>query len=98
MNVRITTVNGHEAEITHEELMRLFHTHHISHHETNEHYQNRAYLNVCEAAKKHGIKNIMDTENEMKKLMVFALDHSDAEMLGEIIEWFIAEHTKKTRA
>jgi hypothetical protein len=98
MNVRITTVTGQEAEITHEELMRLFHTHHSTHHETNEHYQNRAYRNVCEAAKKYGIKNVADTEKEMKELMTFALVHRDSEMLGEIIEWFIAEYTKKTGA
>jgi hypothetical protein len=34
----------------------------------------------------------------MKELMVFAIRHNDAEMLGEIIEWFIADHTEKTRA
>lgn len=98
MNVRVTTTTGHEAEITHEELMRLFHTHHPSLHETNEHYQNRAYRNICVAAEKYGIKNIADSEKEMKELMSFALTHDDSEMLGEIIEWFIAEHTKKTGA
>lgn len=96
MNVRVTTVAGHEAEISHEELMRLIHAHHP--HETNEHYQSRAFLNVCEAAKKYGIKNIADTEKEMKELMSFSLRHNDSEMLGEIIEWFIAEHAKKTGA
>lgn len=98
MNVRITTVTGHEAEITHEEMMRLFRTHYHPPRESNEHYQNRAYHNVCEAAQKHGIKNIVNTEDEMKKLMAFALDHNDTEMLGEIIEWFIAEHARKTGA
>lgn len=96
MNVRVHTVTGQEVEIPHEELTRLLHSHHP--HETNEHYQSRAYLNVCEAAKKYGIKNIADTEKEMKELMSFALRHNDPEMLGEIIEWFIAEHTKKTGA
>lgn len=96
MNVRITTLDGHTAEISHDELMRLIHAHHP--HETNEHYQNRAYKNVCEAAARHGIKDVADTEKEMKELMVFSLRHNDAEMLGEIIEWFIADHAEKTRA
>lgn len=99
-NVRVMTVSGQEVEIPYSELERLLHTQHPVHHqhETNEHYQERAYNNICEAAKFHGLKHVKNTEDDMKDLMVFALRHEDPEMLGELIEWFIAQYTKKVGA
>ena len=104
-HVRVITTNGNEVEITHEEFMRLVHstphpTPQMTTHprETREHYQNRAYLNICEDAEKHGIKHIENTEKDMKELMIYALKHNDADMIGEIIEWFIAEYTHKIGA
>lgn len=95
-HVRVTTTSGQEVDIPLEEVKRLFHAHHP--HETNEHYQNRAYNNILEAAQKHGINGVENSEKDIKELMVYALKHNDADMIGEIIEWFVAEHTMKVGA
>lgn len=98
-HVRVMTTAGQEVEVLREELLKALHPHsppvHPAH-ESNEHYQHRAYLNVCEAAHQHGIKNVLNTEKDMKELMSVAIQKNDMDMLGEIIEWFIADHSEKT--
>lgn len=97
--VRVMTTTGQQVEIPPEELERLIHSHHTTGQttsETNAHYKSRAFHNICEAAKYHGIRHVSETEDEMKDLMIFALRHEDPEMLGELIEWFIADHAEKT--
>jgi hypothetical protein len=84
-----------EAERIHREMGGR---HPATPHETNAHYQNHAYLNVCELAKHHGIKNVADDESDMKKLLMVGFHENDADLIGEIFEWFIAEHTKKVGA
>lgn len=107
--MRVTTVDGSIQEITMEEAKRIFHevrrmlasghTHHDdSVHESEMDYHNRAYHNICERAAYHGIHHVEDTEHNMKELFLAALDLRDADMLGEIIEWFISEHGKKVGA
>lgn len=93
-------IGGKEVEISHHEAKMIAEKFELSggHHETNEHYQNRAFHNICEAAKYYGIKRVADNEADMKDLMVFALRQEDPEMLGELIEWFIAEYVKKVGA
>lgn len=92
-------IGGKEIDVSHHEAKMIAEKFGLAcHHETNEHYQNRAYHNICEAAKYHGIRRVDDSEDDMKDLMVFALRHEDSEMLGEIIEWFIAEYAKKVGA
>lgn len=93
-------INGREVEISLQDAKMIAEKFGLSggHHETNEHYQNRAFHNICEAAKYYGIKRVSDTEDDMKELMVFALRQEDPEMLGELIEWFIAEYVKKVGA
>ena len=84
-----------EAERIHREMGGR---HSATPHETNAQYQNRAYLNVCELAKHHGIKNVADDESDMKKLLLYGMTVGDADLVGEVVEWFIAEHTKKVGA
>ena len=92
-------IGGKEIDVSHHEAKLIAEKFGFAcHHETNEHYQNRAYHNICEAAKYHGIRRVDDNEDDMKDLMVFALRHEDPEMLGELIEWFIAEYAKKVGA
>lgn len=94
-------IAGREVEISHHEAKQIAEKFGIAgaaHHETNEHYQERAFHNICEAARYHGIRHVDETESEMKDLMVFALRNEDPEMLGELIEWFIAEYVKKVGA
>ena len=84
-----------EAERIHREMA----THHSADsHESNAHYHSRAYLNICELAKHHGIKNVADDEADMKDLLLIGFREHDADMLGEIFEWFISEHAKKVGA
>lgn len=101
-HVRVTTITGQEVEIPIDEVHRVMKniapSSHTQHHETNEYYKHRAYENVCELALHHGIKDVQNTESEMKKMMHFAVRHDDYDMFGEIIEWFIADHTEKTGA
>lgn len=102
-HVRVTTITGQEVEIPIDELHRVMkninpsppHTAHHAH-ETNEHYKRRAFDNICELASHHGIHNIADTEKEMKELMRFAIFNDDFDLFGELVEWFIADHTEKT--
>ena len=91
-------IGGKEVEISHHEARQIAEKFNLMHHETNEHYQGRAYHNICEAAKYHGIRHVENTEDDMKDLMILALRNEDPEMLGELIEWFIAEYTKKVGA
>lgn len=94
-------IAGREVEISHQEAKQIAEKFGIAgaaHHESNEHYQSRAFHNICEAAKYYGLRNVKETEDDMKDLMVFALRHEDPKMLGELVEWFIAEHTKKVGA
>ena len=89
-------IGGKEVDISHHEAKMIAEKFNLlEHHETNEHYQDRAFENICEAAKQHGIKHVRNDEADMKELMVYALRHEDEEMLGELIEWFIADHAMK---
>lgn len=101
--MKIRTIDGTMHEIDMAEVERIHremesHRHPAASLESNAHYQNRAYLNICELAKKHGIRNVADDESDMKRLLRVGLREDDADMVGEIFEWFIAEHTKKVGA
>lgn len=66
--------------------------------ETNEEYQKRAYLNVCERASFHGVSHVSDNEQDMKEALLLGFMEHDADLVGEVLEWFIAEHAKKVGA
>ena len=100
--MKIRTIDGTMQEIDMAEAERIHREmasrHPAAAHETNEHYQRRAYNNACELAKRHGIKNVADDESDMKKLLLYGMNVGDADLVGEVVEWFIAEHTKKVGA
>lgn len=66
--------------------------------ETNINYKLRALGNIRRDAEKFGMKNIMDSEKDMKEILseIFEINPDKADLFGEIIEWFIADHSMKT--
>jgi hypothetical protein len=68
--------------------------------ETPEEYHMRAYENIQRIGSKMNIMHIKDDEPEMKDLIshILGVSEEKADMLGEIIEWFIAAHDMKVRA
>jgi hypothetical protein len=101
--MKVKTIDGTMYEIDMAEAERIHREMESRHpsaaaHESNAHYQNRAYLNICKLAKKHGIRNVADDEDDMKKLLLFGMATGDADLVGEVVEWFIAEHAKKVGA
>lgn len=101
--MKIRTIDGTMHDIDMAEAERIHReVEHIrkgpDQHESNAHYHTRAYHNICELAKRHGIKNVADDESDMKDLLLVGLHEDDADMVGEIFEWFISEHAKKVGA
>lgn len=108
--MQITTVDGSVQEITMEEAKRIYvevrkrlaasrPEHHDSHHhETEAEYHDRAFHNICERAKAHHIINLKDTEDDMKKMLMYGIFVKDADLVGEVVEWFISMHDKKVGA
>jgi hypothetical protein len=110
--MQIKTVDGSMQEISMEEAKRIYvevrkrltaaredsHEEHHSHHETEAEYHDRAFRNICERAKLHGVRHLEDSEKDMKELLLLGFRQGDADMVGEIFEWFIAMHDKKVGA
>lgn len=101
--MQIKAIDGTMHEISMDEAKRVYHE--MSKHmaarpgtESPMQYHDRAYRNICERAKEHGIHGVEDDEDDMKELMLFAVKHDDADMIGEIIEWFISMHDRKVGA
>jgi ABC-type nickel/cobalt efflux system permease component RcnA len=110
--MQIKTVDGSMQEISMEEAKRIYvevrkrltaaredsHEEHHSHHETEAEYHDRAFHNICERAKAHHIINLKDTEDDMKKMLLYGISVGDADLVGEVVEWFISMHDKKVGA
>lgn len=102
--MQIKAIDGAMHEISMDEAKRIYHE--VAKHmgaahpgtESPTQYHDRAYRNICERAKEHGIHGVKDDEKDMKELMAFAIKHDDADMLGEIFEWFISMHDRKVGA
>lgn len=95
--MQIKATDGTMHEISMDEAKRVFAEASKSHN-TNEGYHTRAYENVCKAAEHYGIRGVKDDEADMKELLHLGIREDDAELVGEIIEWFISDHARKTRA
>ena len=103
-HVRITTITGPEAEITHEEAMRIvkefskpsMDEFHEEVKERNWEYLEKAEMNISDIAARHGIFNV-STEDDIKELLAYVLevDQSVANLIVEIIEQRIGTHHKK---
>lgn len=89
-----------EAKRIHDEMARM--TPAKTHYglETPEEYHRRAYENIQNIGAQMNIRHIKDDEPEMKELIahILGISGEKADMLGEIIEWFIAAHDMKVRA
>lgn len=100
--MKVKTIDGSVYEIDREEAERIYHemSHRRPEHltETNEQYQRRAYHNICERVKRHGVSAIADNEKDMKDALLLGFNEHDADLVGEVLEWFIAEHDKKVGA
>lgn len=100
--MQVRAIDGSMHEISMDEAKRVHHEmakHMAAHiHEAPEQYHDRAYRNICERAKEHGIHGVKDDEADMKELLLFGVKHDDADMIGEIIEWFISMHDRKVGA
>ena len=95
--MQIKAIDGSMHEISMDEARRIF-AETSKPHSSNEHYHARAYENVCKAAEHHGIRGVKDDEADMKELLRVGIREDDSELVGEIIEWFISDHARKTRA
>lgn len=86
----ISTHGGGEHEETHQLVGN-------SPHSRNEHYHLLAMKAIRARGDKLGIRNIADTEDEMKQLLtlILGLDDDHAEILYEIIERVVSCHWKK---
>jgi hypothetical protein len=106
--MQVKLANGSMGEITLEEGKRIHGEvakmmpagtamHHM--HETPEEYKKRALECIRKTGGEIGIRKIEDSEEEMKEVLAVALgiDDKTADLLGEIIEWFIAEHDQKVK-
>jgi hypothetical protein len=103
-HVRVTTINGHEVEITHEEAMRIANElampggddFHQKVKERNQKYLEKAEKNISDIGARYGFHNI-ETESDLKELLAHMLDVDQdvADILVEIIEQRIGTHHKK---
>lgn len=100
--MKVHTIDGHEVEITLDEAKRIHGTlsgkGQMAAPDAKEKYHKDAFHNILERAKAHHIVNVEDKEDDMKKLLLCGIQEGDAELIGEIIEWFISEHDKKVGA
>lgn len=99
-HVRVTTITGHEVEITHEEAQRIAKEIHFDGNEFhremqlhNQHYLEKAERNISDIAARYGFRNI-STEDDMKELIAFMLDVDQdvANLLVEVMEQRIGQH------
>lgn len=104
--MQIRAIDGSMHEISMEEAKRIYHevakhmggvaAHHAR--ETPEQYHNRAFNNICKRAEAHGISGVRDEEDDIKELFLIGIDLEDADMVGEIIEWFVHNYAVKVGA
>lgn len=102
-HVRVTTITGHEAEITHEEAMRISKEMQMSgddFHKNVEHRNNKyledAEKSISNIGARYGFHNI-NTEDDLKELLshMLDIDQDVANIIVEIIEQRIGAHHKK---
>jgi hypothetical protein len=105
MQVKLTDgsmreISLEEAKRIHDEINRVAPAKQHYGTETPEEYHMRAYENIQRIGSKMNIMHIKDDEPEMKDLIshILGVSEEKADMLGEIIEWFIAAHDMKVRA
>jgi hypothetical protein len=99
-HVRVTTINGHEVEIPHEEAMRIskgmdlpldsFHEKVKAH---NKKYLEKAEKNINDIGSRYGFHNI-ETEEDLKEFLscMCGISYDAADALIEIVEQRIANH------
>jgi hypothetical protein len=99
MNVRVTTVAGHEVEIPHEEVLRIarsvkMDSYHKGVAEHNVRYHANAMETIRHIAATRGISDVKDCEKDMKELLahVAGWDPEVADLLVEIMEQRISAH------
>jgi hypothetical protein len=95
--MQVKAIDGTVHEISMDEARRVF-AEASKPHTNNEHYHARAYENVCKAAERYGLHGVKDDEADMKEVLHVAIREDDSDLVGEIIEWFISDHARKTRA
>ena len=100
--MKVHTIDGHEVEITLDEAKRIHGVMsgkgQMAAPDAKEKYHRDAFHNILERAKAHHIAGVEDKEDDMKELLLYGIREGDAELVGEIIEWFISEHDKKVGA
>lgn len=95
--MQVKAIDGVMHEISMDEARRIF-AETAKPRSPNDQYHNRAYENVCKAAECYGIRGVKDDEDDIKEVLQVALREDDADLVGEIVEWFISDHARKTRA
>lgn len=97
--MRVLDKHGNSFEITREEMERIAFQmkHGGEEHEHIDDYHGRAYRNICEQARRYGIRHVEDTEGDVKKVLQVAIEEDDGDLVGEIIEWFISDHQSKMK-